>query len=237
MKEHAGGPARIGTVKRKIPVSPFSSDSFAVDIHPAVEFDWDHVDSREAALKERCIKELGARDNQESPEGPREIEDQRSVEFDWDQVDPNHKEEIREQAMTAARVMFSNIFNWIFAGGEAQPQGVMIRAYIVGWTVLPYMQGFKQTDLTRLLGLKNKQSVGRHASEWRDKFGVINSYMQSESAREKCRRREQKKHGKNRTAHHRAIARIETPGAGDNRQFPAIPSHCDQSEGPVQGCA
>jgi len=168
MKEHAGGAAPIGFSKRgkkTIPCRYHKGEQFDVEITPTVDFDWQSVEAQETG----------------------------SVEFDWASLDPDTKSEVMEQALTVTRVTLTKVLDWMFAGGEAMPQGVMIRAYIVGWTLLPYMQGLKQTDLTRLMGLNNKQSVGRNASDWRDKFKVVNAFMQSERARATCRKREQTK--------------------------------------------
>ena len=167
MKEHAGGaPSNIGFTKRgktRIPVKWMAGSES--EAQPTVDFDWQAVDAAEPG----------------------------SVEFDWNSIDPDLKAEVREQALTITRVTLSKIFDWVFSGGKGQPQGVMIRSYIVGWTLLPYMNGLKQTELQRLMGLRDKQSVGRNASDWRDKFKVVNAFMQSEKARETCRKREKAK--------------------------------------------
>jgi hypothetical protein len=166
MKEHAGGPSPIAFSKgKKLHLSTWQEDAFDVDIHPVEQFDWEKIEAAEAG----------------------------SQEFDWSAIDPDIKADVREQALTISRVLLTNVFDWIFSGGDAMPRGVMIRSYIVAWSLLPYMQSLKQTDLTRLMGLKDKQSVGRNASEFRDRFKVMNAYMQSEKARHRCREREAKK--------------------------------------------
>jgi hypothetical protein len=84
---------------------------------------------------------------------------------------------------------------WIHGEGNGKPQGVMIRAHIAFWTVLPHLAELKQTELAELMGLRHKQSVGREVSDFRDRFGLRNGHMQSDAAREVCRQREAAKKG------------------------------------------
>lgn len=101
--------------------------------------------------------------------------------------------EANRLAVRALEVFLGRLGDWIFAGGNGKPQGVMIRAHVAFWDVLPYLRGLKQTDLAELMGLAHKQSVGREVSDFRDRFGWRNGHMQSERAREVCRGREARK--------------------------------------------
>lgn len=76
--------------------------------------------------------------------------------------------------------------------GRSKIQGAGIRAFVFASSILPSMHGLTQTDLGTLLGL-HKQSVGRQVSRFRDLFGVAWGAMQTEQAREACRKREAKK--------------------------------------------
>jgi hypothetical protein len=106
-------------------------------------------------------------------------------------------EDVAEEANRLAWVLLQGalvrIGDWIHGGGQGKPQGVMIRAFIAFWDLLPYLAARKQTELAELMGLKHKQSVGREVSDFRDRFGWRNGHMQSDAARATCREREAKK--------------------------------------------
>lgn len=115
------------------------------------------------------------------------------IEFDWSSVDPNLREEASAMAMQMAQKFILDIFDFMHQGGNSRPQGVMIRAYVIPWMVLPYFQHLSQTELADLMGLKKKQSVGREVARFRQRFHMFNAHMQTETARETCRRRESRK--------------------------------------------
>lgn len=106
-------------------------------------------------------------------------------------------EEVGDEANGLAWVLLQRVLgrlgDWIFGGGQGKAQGVMIRAHIAFWGVLPYLACLKQTELAELMGLKHKQSVGREVSDFRDRFGWRCGHMQCEAARVACRERERKK--------------------------------------------
>lgn len=110
--------------------------------------------------------------------------------------EPELVELARDLALHLAQAALFRVGDWIHGGGQGKPQGVMIRAHIAFWDLLPYLAGKKQTDLAALMGLAHKQSVGREVSDFRDRFGLRNGHMQSERAREVCRDREAKKNAK-----------------------------------------
>ena len=63
---------------------------------------------------------------------------------------------------------------WICSDGRSKPSGLMIRAAVLCWTVLPNsFQCASQVELTAMLGLKDKQSVGREVTSFARCFGYL----------------------------------------------------------------
>ena len=116
-----------------------------------------------------------------------------SYDFAWDDIDPDHRAEIEATVLHKLKQFLFRLGDWIHAGGGARPEGVMIRSHIAFWDVLPYLSGLSQTELAQVMGMRHKQSVGREVSSFRDKFSWFNGHMQSERAREVCRKRERSK--------------------------------------------
>lgn len=113
--------------------------------------------------------------------------------FDWESIAEEQREQVYELAIFILARFIFRLGDWIHGKGQGKPQGVMIRSFIAFWDVLPYLRALRQTELAELMGLKHKQSVGREVSDFRDRFAWRNGHMQSEAARETCRRRELEK--------------------------------------------
>lgn len=114
------------------------------------------------------------------------------TEFDWDSIEPDQTAQIEAAVLHKLKLFLYKFGDWIHSGGKARPEGVMIRSYIAFWDVLPCLKNLSQTELAEVMGLRHKQSVGREVSAFRDKFKWFNGHMQSERAREVCRKREAK---------------------------------------------
>jgi hypothetical protein len=115
------------------------------------------------------------------------------VDFDVEGLDERVRAEAQGLAVHLLERFLGRLGDWIFSGGEGKPQGVMIRAHVAFWDVLPFLRRLKQTELAELMGLKHKQSVGREVSDFRDRFCWRNGHMQSEEARGVAREREARK--------------------------------------------
>ena len=115
------------------------------------------------------------------------------TDFARDDIEPDLREHVEALVMHKLKLALYKIGDWIHGKGRPRPGGVEIRAYVAFWDVLPYLRNLSQTQLATLMGRKHKQSVGAEVSSFRDEFDWFNPHMQSEKAREKCRKRELRK--------------------------------------------
>lgn len=75
--------------------------------------------------------------------------------------------------------------------GRSKVEGAGIRAFVFASFFSPRLRKLTQPELAAVMKRKHKQSVGREMSKFRDFFGaVIRPGLQSEAAREVCRKRE-----------------------------------------------
>lgn len=115
------------------------------------------------------------------------------TDFAWDEIEPDFDKQVEAEVIHKLKLFLYKLGDWIHGEGRPRPGGVEIRAYVAFWDVLPYLSNLSQTQLATLMGRKHKQSVGAEVSSFRDKFAWFNAHMQSEKAREKCRKRELRK--------------------------------------------
>lgn len=153
-----------GTPHQAIQISHWGEEAFTVEA--IQDFDWAGVE--DSLLKSGSAEGIKA-------------------------LDPEAKRVLDKMVFAGVNRYMTELFNWIHAGGSAQPQGVMIRSYVVAWAFVRKYRNCSQSELAAVMDLKNKQSVGREVSAFRDRFKFLNEYMQTESARAKCREREERK--------------------------------------------
>lgn len=106
------------------------------------------------------------------------------VEPEWDRIDRNvfddrdiRLDDVREEEREKAVRLFVRLKSWDFGNGMADPQGLMIRAAVSSWAVVPLLRPLTLTKLAIGLGLK-KQSLGRWVDHFKRRFPEIrNSHM------------------------------------------------------------
>lgn len=110
-----------------------------------------------------------------------------SVDFDFESIDPNLHAQIDDAAREMAAGALKSLLEWI-SGPNHKPEGVMLRAHVAMWFLLPEYSKMSQTELAEEIGVC-KQSLGRQMSSFRDAFpGLKAPGMKSESARAIYRR-------------------------------------------------
>lgn len=95
-----------------------------------------------------------------------------TVDPEWDRIDLNvfshhPDDDVDGEHKEMAVAMFTRMMAWVFQDGMNDKQGLMIRAAVASWVVVPLLQPLTLTQLALGLGLK-KQSLGR----WVDRFKI-----------------------------------------------------------------
>lgn len=101
-----------------------------------------------------------------------------SVEFDYDAVEQGLAEKLLPEAAQHPNAntdrevkAVQSVLRWIAQGVPKNGNGIEIRATIMMWKFLPYLQPKSLTEMAAMVG-RDKQSLGRWHDDFKRTFGT-----------------------------------------------------------------